>query len=672
MARSILNVTLIAGVLLCIAVTNTVSEENGLIFIIQEEDVYIYHDRWLERGEGFNIYRQDDTDAEYIQLNEDPVRGAQRSDEFLSMVGSEIFEEVREMLRQPNLIMTFRNLRRDEFMATTIGSAIPEVAQAIGFLYIDEDAPVNQTVSYRIEIVDEFDRPTGETFSETVTLSPFRVNPPVDLEAANDRRHITISWHYPIESGVRNEYAVHFNVYRINPGTGDPERLNEQILFRNFEDESYQLSFTAPSLNTVEQYFVTAVDPSGRESEPSETLSFEVVDRTPPSIVRDVDARVTPNDVVQVTWPVSVDPDVAGYYVYRADDMNDEYVRLNDELLDVLETVYLDTTVVGRNSYFYRVSAVDESGNEGERSNAAMAIVERRPPPPAPAAVFADYDEISRTVDLQWEIDHMPDNLETFIVLRRRVDDRRDRPFTQIHHDNIRTTELIDDGEPGGILREGATFEYAVLSSNYSRTFSDTVFTELQVPNITPPDPPRNFRALNDEGFRAELSWNATTSTDADHYRVYRKQINEDEFLEIGHIPVTQRRMRDEDIQRGETYVYAVSAVDTSGNESELTTPDTLLIKSSSPPRQVRNVQARTTDEGIELAWEEVTSLDVTGYIVYRSDDPTGRYERVHEGVLTETGFIDNDGTADHWYRVRAVNSSGIESRRAREVRARR
>jgi len=645
------------------------AQDGSLDLIIRENSVYIYHDRPMSRHDGFNIYRRSDTEDEFTRLNETPVRKVQRSDELLSVIGNETFEEIRGTLRQPNLVTTFLKLRRDDFIRTTMESIFPELARAMGSLFIDTDPPIEETVTYRIEFLDEHDRPTGETISETRLLSPFRVHAPSGLEAENDRRRITLSWHFPLESGERYEYAIRFNVYRLNPETGEPERLNDRILYRNFEEEKYRFNYRAVSLNTVEQVFIRSVDPSGQESDRSELLEIEVIDRTPPSIVRDVNARVTRNDFIQVTWPLSVDPDVIGYNIYRAKSHTEEFKQLNDDPIDILNTVYLDTTVVGRNSYFYRISAIDASGNESEPSNAAMAIVERRPPPPTPHSLRAEFHEEDHTVELRWGVDSIPPELETFIVLRRRADVAEDRPFTQVQFEALRDTVLIDDGDQDGLLREGATFQYAVVSSDYARTFSDTAFAKIQIPNITPPDPPRNVRVINDQGFRALLTWNATLSEDADHYLVYRKQTGDEEFDLVDRLAVRERRLRDESVDVGKSYRYAVSAVDTSGNESDWAMTDVFTVRSSAPPRGVRNVQARMTDDGVELAWEEVKSRHIKGYIVYRSDIPTGVYEPVHSEVLTDTRFIDPEGAEEHWYRVRAVNSSGLESRRAQEIR---
>ena len=56
-------------------------------------------------------------------------------------------------------------------------------------------------------------------------------------------------------------------------------------------------------------------------------------------------------------------------------------------------------------------------------------------------------------------------------------------------------------------------------------------------------------------------------------------------------------------------------------------------------------------------------SPDLAGYRVYRSDIPTGVFEPVHADLVTDTRWIDRGGTIGAWYRIRAVDTSGNESR---------
>jgi fibronectin type 3 domain-containing protein len=102
------------------------------------------------------------------------------------------------------------------------------------------------------------------------------------------------------------------------------------------------------------------------ESLPSNPVNVNVPDTFPPSIPTNVTALASP-DGIELSWERSPESDVAGYYVYRATGVS-SFTRV-DGLSSL--PVFSDKNVEHGKKYAYRVSAVDTSGNESERSAAA-------------------------------------------------------------------------------------------------------------------------------------------------------------------------------------------------------------------------------------------------------------------------------------------------------------
>ena len=81
--------------------------------------------------------------------------------------------------------------------------------------------------------------------------------------------------------------------------------------------------------------------------------------------------------IVELSWAISPETDVAGYNVYRSDTESGAGTRVNSSL--VLVPIFRDSSVAPGRKYFYRVTAVNRTGNESEPSAAiAMTVPESK------------------------------------------------------------------------------------------------------------------------------------------------------------------------------------------------------------------------------------------------------------------------------------------------------
>ena len=108
-------------------------------------------------------------------------------------------------------------------------------------------------------------------------------------------------------------------------------------------------------------YYAVAVDTVGNISEPSQTDTILFKDFSPPPAPRDILAKDL-NGKVEITWGKVTDFDMVGYNVYRSDFPTGTFKKINDKV--ILDVKYVDNT--GNKNYFYRIKAVDTSGNESE------------------------------------------------------------------------------------------------------------------------------------------------------------------------------------------------------------------------------------------------------------------------------------------------------------------
>jgi Putative Ig domain len=106
------------------------------------------------------------------------------------------------------------------------------------------------------------------------------------------------------------------------------------------------------------------------------TYSFAVKVTGCGGVVSQVSYRVviqaTANHVVDLSWKASTTTDVVGYNVYRSPDAA-TWKKMNGSLIG--PTLYSDSTVANRTSYYYTATAVDVNGHESSKTAPVKAVI---------------------------------------------------------------------------------------------------------------------------------------------------------------------------------------------------------------------------------------------------------------------------------------------------------
>jgi len=128
---------------------------------------------------------------------------------------------------------------------------------------------------------------------------------------------------------------------------------------------------------------VVLVDGNALESSDSAAAIVSPRDTFPPAAPQNLVAVVlsgaTPGPlVVDLSWSINLETDLAGYRVYRSEEQSPRGVLITPELL--LAPAYRDTSVEPGHRYWYSVTAVDRAGNESGAS-AAVAVDVAKPSP---------------------------------------------------------------------------------------------------------------------------------------------------------------------------------------------------------------------------------------------------------------------------------------------------
>jgi len=613
-----------------------------------------------QSNESFVVYRQGPlpTGDDFVLLTKDePIRPTVDANQVKSILGPD-WEVISKAFGTDEPFEILRKLRGDDFIGIVHSLFSPQVARLTGRLYIDKGVEQGKEYKYKVVVINT----RGEerySVTEEVVISEIYPQPPTELKAETDDGTIKLTWKYPPWAGSYKDLAIQYFLYR-KVGDSEFARVEHKPIIRDDYTPSEYSDLWLK--NGVEySYYVIAVDPIGLQSQPSAVITAVPVDNKPPALPQNLNVE-SGDGVVAMSWNMSLELDVDGYFVYRSVGLDKEFMKLNSKLVAVNIPIYFDSTISNGVQYFYAVSAIDKSGNESERSNPIATIGEDKTPPQPPTNLT--FNITRRILKLIWSPSQSKD-VAGYYIYRGLADDIQPK----INHEPFVDTVFADSGYQAEGMTPGKKFWVSVTAADRSRNESEKVTLEIIVPDDEPPLPPQSFIAENHEGRYVRISCNGSASLDVAVYKIYRTE-NGGEFQLIKEFNRAPFVLNDSAVTKGIANIYYAAAFDSAGNESELSAIDTVFIKDDSAPPSPRNCLARLTESGIQLKWERVVDFDLIGYNVYRSTIPSGVYEKLNTEPMTELEFIDKTGTDKHYYKIRAVDSSGNESDRGEAVHA--
>ena len=225
------------------------------------------------------------------------------------------------------------------------------------------------------------------------------------------------------------------------------------------------------------------------------------------------------------------------YYVYRDGNLVAESNRSD----------YRDEGLAPSTTYVYRVSAVDDDGDEGSQSDPAQATTEALPGPTVPADLVATAAG-PYGIDLQWS------SSESEVGLA----------FYRVFRDGEEIATVGDTAFADSDLVPETEYEYRVSAVDGLGNESDLSEPASATTEIEPgPPAPRNVTATAASSTQINLGWEPPLASThpVQGYNVYRAGdpigfVVSTAFADTGLSPET-------------TYQYTVFAVDTRGVEGE-------------------------------------------------------------------------------------------------------
>ncbi|MCP4332392.1 MAG: hypothetical protein GY785_07025, partial [Gammaproteobacteria bacterium] len=315
----------------------------------------------------------------------------------------------------------------------------------------------------------------------------------------------------------------------------------------------------------------------------SEMLLSVVVDTTAPLPPENLTATIENDDDIRLNWSANIEPDLAGYLLFR------DAVQITPSSLVALEFV---DAGVSQGSHIYTLRAVDNAGNISEESQPADIVIDLLPPTVG-ISVPSTGSEVSGLVDIRGTASS-PSDFKEYRLYIARADSpdirqllRQSPVPSQAETLAEWNTISLPEGDQYIISLEGEDINGNVASDEVS----------VSVDNLAPSQP--TGLTLVASGANVSLSWNANVEVDVLGYLVFRNdRIANAAGTVVGELEpyaIAATGYDDLTLPDGD-YSYTIVAMDDAGNLSGASQPAETTIDTRVPQASI--VQP---EDGIEF-----------------------------------------------------------------------
>jgi len=283
---------------------------------------------------------------------------------------------------------------------TVPGSLVNEYVRKDKVEFLDAISPqdlkahAGDTVLYRVRTYVSSKKISASSPSAALRLYPVPA-PISSLEVELTENAIDLKWQPPT-STTAGEPLGAIPEYHIYRGELDPQTAGAAKL--DLRKGTWKAPLLQIAVTTMPEYHdvgfdygktyaytvrsVIQVQGTALESSDAPLVVLTPRDTFPPAAPQSVVAAVLPGNtgeskVVDLSWSINLETDLAGYRVYRSEQEGTPGELLSKELLPT--PAYRDTSVHDGQKYWYRVTAVDKAGNESAPSQSIAVEVEQPP-----------------------------------------------------------------------------------------------------------------------------------------------------------------------------------------------------------------------------------------------------------------------------------------------------
>jgi len=462
-----------------------------------------------------------------------------------------------------------------------------------------------------------------------------------------------------------------YTLYRSRTGSGP------YIKIKSIANKSQKkIIFEDSKLLDAETYYykVTAVNRSGLTGRGAGPIKITTKGAPEPLIFLQAESGSIRK--CKISWHSSADPDVAGYFLYRAENKSGPYKKISH----IKKREATEFTDKGREDgsygsygklrdnfeYYYRIRAVNVVGVQSPDSPSASALTQGAPP--TVAGLQAE-DNMLRKIGLTWEAS-TDKYVEGYEIFRS---ESEMGPFISVTTINNRDkTEYVDTGKgsawgKAGNLGDKTLYFYKINAINVV----DVRSPDSPIISATTRGKPPVVTGLEAEGRlprKVNVKWQPSSGVFVDGYAVYRSADPSGPFEEIAQVSGKEKQEYMDkgnksswgevgDLQDFSYYYYLVRSV----NIVDVQSDDSMMVSATTKalPEAVSGFRAENRHvKQIPLQWSEPMETDLKEFEIFRGDKTSSIDKKVTAVKSDVFQYVDNrleDGRT-YYYKIRAVD----------------
>lgn len=586
---------------------------------------------------GVNVYRKD-ASGSWVKMNDKPLQRPAKMSKSDGSKGDSLSAVYNYIIY--NKPTDAEELENYEFTLIMYALLDNNFAYYTTLGYADKTAEQGKTYSYKVAYLKSGSE-VELGVSEEVAAGVSTQAPVNAITAIQNMNKVLLNW------SPDNDNYIAYNVYRDGAKINkDPVMILDVSSNGKTIDAGNRFSDSTITDGATYSYSYTALDGFGNESSQSASVQITVTSTSLPP--KPTNITFDGNGNLTLSWKVEPAGNLAGFSVFRGEDVKSEFVKQNTSLIPVSQTTFIDETAEMNKKYFYYVASETNSGLMNMSSVIAASKSDYSKPMP-PQNVTAESD--SQYVYLKWN-KSVSGNVIGYKIFRNIKG--RSGEFLLLTPLPVESENYTDTLSAGALNN----FYYSIVAVNQVYLNSDySDIAEIKLKDVVPPAAPV-ITDLTVTGNSISIKWIPSFDTDIVGYKVYRSEDSVSGFVEVSTAIIPSNTYTDNNLSPDKTYYYKISAIDNSQNVSLSDAGQIFVAVGQEEVNIPVTITASFNQQtnAIDLNWNYQSSMPVKGIIVMRRDNEEENSFAVSD-VLNTNNFNDIkiEAPAKYFYSIKLI-----------------